>query len=456
MNSSDPRNEHRPGRTCLAIVLAAGEGTRMRSARPKVLHKIAGRSMLGHVLAAVAEAGADRSVVVVGPDRVDVMNEARAHCPGVEIAVQAERLGTAHAVLAARQIIETGFDDILVCFADTPLLQGTSFGRLRKALALGRDAVVTLGFKAQDPKGYGRLIVEDGVLLGIREEREANEAERAITLCNAGIMALDGRHALALLSAIENTNSKGEYYLTDIVALARAKGLTSGVAIVAEDEVMGANDRVQLAAAEAALQRRLRTKAMIEGATLLDPDSVTLCFDTKLGCDVVVEPHVFFGPGVSVGEGTLIRSFSHIEGATIGPNVSVGPFARLRPGADLAKDVHIGNFVEVKAASVGAGAKINHLSYIGNASVGPKCNIGAGTITCNYDGFGKYQTQIGASVFIGSHATLVAPVTIGDGAYVAAGSVITRDVADNALALARERQIEKPGWAEGFRKKQRA
>jgi bifunctional UDP-N-acetylglucosamine pyrophosphorylase/glucosamine-1-phosphate N-acetyltransferase len=428
----------------------------MLSARPKVLHKVAGRSMLGHVLAAVAEAGADKSVIVVGPDHADVMSEARAQCPGAEIAVQAQRLGTAHAVLAARDMIETGFDDILVCFADTPLLQGASFGRLRKALALGRDAVVTLGFEAQNPAGYGRLIAEDGVLLAIREEREANEAERAITLCNAGIMALDGRHALALLSAIENTNSKGEYYLTDVVALARAKGLTSGVAIVAEDEVMGANDRVQLAAAEAALQRRLRIKAMIEGATLLDPESVTLSFDTRLGRDVVVEPHVVFGPGVSVGEGTLIRSFSHIEGAAIGANVSIGPFARLRPGAALAKDVHIGNFVEVKAASVGAGAKINHLSYIGNASVGPGCNIGAGTITCNYDGFGKYQTQIGASVFIGSHSTLVAPVTIGEGAYVAAGSVITRDVAGNALALARERQIEKPGWAEGFRKRQGA
>jgi bifunctional UDP-N-acetylglucosamine pyrophosphorylase / glucosamine-1-phosphate N-acetyltransferase len=441
------------GRTCLAIVLAAGESTRMRSATPKVLHKLAGRSMLSHVLNALTEAGADRTVVVVGPNHDAIIAEAKTRGCEVEFAIQTARLGTAHAVLAARTAIVRGYDDILVVFADTPLVRPETFAAMRKALAGGRNAVAVLGFEARQSAGYGRLIIENGALIAIREDRDANTAESKISMCNAGLMALDGSRALALLEAIGNDNSQSEYYLTDIVSVARSHGFDVAAVIAPEDEVLGVNDRMQLAAAELQLQARLRVAAMQEGATLLDPSSVTLSFDTRLGRDAVVEPHVVFGPGVSVGEGSLIRSFSHLEGATIGPNATIGPFARLRPGAALAHHVHIGNFVEVKASDVGAGTKINHLSYIGDASIGSKTNIGAGTITCNYDGFTKSRTEIGDNAFIGSNTALVAPVRIGEGAYVGSGSVVTKDVAKDALALARERQIEKPGWAKVFRGK---
>lgn len=439
------------GRTCLAVVLAAGESTRMRSGRPKVLHKLAGRTMLAHVLDSLVKAGAGQIAVVAGPNHDAVIAEAKAIAPGAEIAVQTERLGTAHAVLAARGAIARGYDDILIVFADTPLVRPPTFGAMRKALSEGQNAVAVLGFEAKEPAGYGRLILEDGSLKAIREDKDASQSEREIKTCNAGLMALDGRHALSLLEAIGNSNSKNEYYLTDAVAAARARHLPVAAVFAGEDEVMGVNDRVQLAAAERVLQARLRAEAMRGGATLIDPDSVTLSFDTRLGQDAVVEPYVVFGPGVSVGEGTVIRSFSYLEGATIGQNALIGPFARLRPGALLARDVHIGNFVEVKASEVGSGAKINHLSYIGDASVGAKANIGAGTITCNYDGHGKYRTEIGEHAFIGSNSALVAPVAIGTGAYVGSGSVITQDVAPDALALARARQVEKPGWAKSFR-----
>jgi bifunctional UDP-N-acetylglucosamine pyrophosphorylase/glucosamine-1-phosphate N-acetyltransferase len=427
----------------------------MRSARPKVLHKLASRSMLAHVLHSLMDAGADRTIVIVGPNHEAVIAEAKAIASDVEIAVQSERLGTAHAVLAAREAIARGYDDLLVVFADTPLVRPETFAKMRQALGGGQNAVVALGFKTKQPAGYGRLILEEGALKAIREDRDATAAEREIETCNAGLMALDGNRALALLSAIGNANSQKEYYLTDIITVAKSRGLNVAAAIAAEDEVLGVNDRVQLAAAETILQERLRAKAMREGATLIDPSSVTLAFDTVLGRDVVVEPHVVFGPGVSVGEGSLIRSFSHLDGATIGKNATIGPFARLRPGTDLSQDVHIGNFVEVKASEVGAGAKINHLSYIGDASIGAKTNIGAGTITCNYDGFSKYRTEVGAHAFIGSNSALVAPVKIGAGAYVGSGSVITQDVAPDALALARARPIEKPGWAKAFRDRNR-
>jgi bifunctional UDP-N-acetylglucosamine pyrophosphorylase/glucosamine-1-phosphate N-acetyltransferase len=427
----------------------------MRSARPKVLHKLASRSMLAHVLHSLMDAGADRTIVIVGPNHEAVIAEAKAIASDVEIAVQSERLGTAHAVLAAREAIARGYDDLLVVFADTPLVRPETFAKMRQALGGGQNAVVALGFKTKQPAGYGRLILEEGALKAIREDRDATAAEREIETCNAGLMALDGNRALALLSAIGNANSQKEYYLTDIITVAKSRGLNVAAAIAAEDEVLGVNDRVQLAAAETILQERLRAKAMREGATLIDPSSVTLAFDTVLGRDVVVEPHVVFGPGVSVGEGSLIRSFSHLDGATIGKNATIGPFARLRPGTDLSQEVHIGNFVEVKASEVGAGAKINHLSYIGDASIGAKTNIGAGTITCNYDGFSKYRTEVGAHAFIGSNSALVAPVKIGAGAYVGSGSVITQDVAPDALALARARPIEKPGWAKAFRERNR-
>ncbi|MGA2637268.1 bifunctional UDP-N-acetylglucosamine diphosphorylase/glucosamine-1-phosphate N-acetyltransferase GlmU [Methylocella sp.] len=443
------------GRSCLAIVLAAGEGTRMRSAKPKPLHKIAGLSMLGHVLSALLKAGAGRIVAVVGPDHDILGDEAKKIAPEIDAAIQTERRGTAHAVLAAREAIAAGYDDILIAFADTPLLRRETFVRIRKALADGESAIVVVGFEAKDPTGYGRLILKDGTLEAIREHRDASEDERKLTICNAGVIGIAGRHALDLLDAVGCDNSKREYYLTDIVGLARTKNLTARALTVSEDEVLGVNDRVQLAAAEALFQTRLREEAMRAGATFIDPSSVTLAFDTVLAEDVTIEPNVVFGPGVTVGRGSLIRSFSHIEGARIGENASVGPFARLRPGANLMQDVHIGNFVEVKASTVGDGAKINHLSYIGNASIGAKTNVGAGTITCNYNGFGKFHTEIGAGVFIGSHTSLVAPVTIGDGAYIGTGSVITRDVAPDSLALARQHQIEKPGWATGFRDKNR-
>ncbi|MGA7383732.1 MAG: bifunctional UDP-N-acetylglucosamine diphosphorylase/glucosamine-1-phosphate N-acetyltransferase GlmU [Methylocella sp.] len=446
---------HFRGRTCLAIVLAAGESSRMRSARPKVLHELAGRSMLAHVLGALVEVGAERIVVVAGPNHEAVMAEARTIVRDAGIAIQKERLGTAHAVLAAREAIAGGYDDLLVVFADTPLVRPETYAAMRKALAGEQNAIAALGFETEQPGGYGRFILEDGALKAIREDRDASAAEREIKLCNAGLMALDGRRALALLDAIGNANSQKEYYLTDIVAVARSHGFEVAAVIAAEAEVLGVNDRSQLAAAEAALQARLRARAMREGATLIDPSSVTLAFDTRLGRDAVVEPHVVFGPGVNVGEGSVIRSFSYLEGATIGRNVSVGPFARLRPGTCLAQDVHIGNFVEVKASDVGAGAKINHLSYIGDASIGARTNVGAGTITCNYDGFAKYHTEVGAHAFIGSNSALVAPVKIGDRAYVGSGSVITQDVAPDALALARAAQIEKPGWARAFRDKNR-
>jgi bifunctional UDP-N-acetylglucosamine pyrophosphorylase/glucosamine-1-phosphate N-acetyltransferase len=442
-------------RTCLAIVLAAGESSRMRSARPKVLHELAGRSMLAHVLSSLVEAGAARIVVVAGPNYDAVMAEAKTIVRDAGIAIQKERLGTAHAVLAAREAIAMGYDDLLVVFADTPLVRPETFTAMRKALAGGQNAIAALGFEASEPTGYGRFILEDGALKAIREDRDASAAEREIKICNAGLMAIDGRQALALLDAIGNANSQKEYYLTDAVAVARSRGLAVSAVRTAEDEVLGVNDRAQLAAAESILQARLRAKAMREGATLIDPSSVTLAFDTRLGRDVVVEPHVVFGPGVSVGDGSRIRSFSHLEGATVGQNVSAGPFARLRPGTTLAQDVHIGNFVEVKASDIGAGAKINHLSYIGDASIGARTNVGAGTVTCNYDGFSKYRTEVGGHAFIGSNSALVAPVKIGEGAYVGSGSVITQDVAQDALALGRAGQIEKPGWASAFRDKNR-
>ena len=423
----------------------------MRSATPKALHKIAGLSMLGHVLSAVLKAGTERIVAVVGPDHEALASEAKRISPAIDAAIQSERRGTAHAVLAARAAITEGFDDVLIAFADTPLLRPETFVRLRKALADGDSAIVAVGFEARNPAGYGRLILKDGALEAVREDRDASEDERRLTICNAGVIGVAGRHALELLDAVGCENSKREYYLTDIVGIARAKKLAARALMVPEDEVLGVNDRAQLATAEALFQTRLREAAMRAGATFIDPSSVTLAFDTALAEDVTIEPYVFFGPGVAVGRGALIRSFSHLEGARVGENAQVGPFARLRPGATLMEDVRIGNFVEVKASTVGKGAKINHLSYIGNASIGAKTNVGAGTITCNYDGFGKFHTEIGEGVFIGSHSSLVAPVTIGDGAYIGTGSVITRDVAPGSLALAREHQVEKPGWAIGFR-----
>ena len=431
-------------RTCLAIVLAAGEGTRMRSLRPKVLHGLAGKSLLAHALAPVADA--DAVAVVVGPGQEAVAAEARKLVPGAAVYVQTERRGTAHAALAAAEALRRGYDDLLVEFADTPFVRRATLDRLRAPLRAGA-AVVVLGFRPADPTGYGRLIVEGNKLLAIREDRDASAAERAITLCNAGVMAFDGRAALDILTQIGDRNSKREFYLSDAVEIARAQGLNAVALETEEDEVRGINTRAQLAEAEGVLQQRLRAAAMEGGATLVAPETVHFAADTKLGRDVIVEPYVVFGPGVVVEDGAVIRSFSHLEGAHVGKGASVGPFARLRPGARLGTKSRVGNFVEVKEAVIEAGAKANHLAYIGDARVGENANVGAGTITCNYDGVDKHRTDIGKDAFIGSNSALVAPVAIGEGAYIASGSVITRDVPAGALALERSQQVVKEGWA---------
>jgi len=437
-------------RNCLAIVLAAGEGIRMRSARPKVLHALAGKPLLAHVLAAVAEAGVGSTAVIVGPGQDEVAAEAARVCPGVTVFTQHERRGTAHAVLAARAAIERRPDDILILYGDTPLIRPATLSRLRAALA-GGAAVAVLGFRPADAAGYGRLVVAGGELTAIREEADANPDERAIPLCNGGIMALAGADALAILERIGDHNRKHEFYLTDAVEVARGMKLGAVAVEVEEDEVRGINTKTQLAEAEAAAQQRLRKAALDAGVTLVAPETVFLAADTKFGSDVVVEPYVVFGEKVTVEDGAVIHSFSHLVGAHVGRQVSVGPFARLRPGTRLGDGARIGNFVEVKEAVVEAGAKANHLSYIGDAFVGANANIGAGTITCNYDGSGKHRTEIGKDVFIGSNSALVAPVKIGAGAYVGTGSVITDDVPADALALARARQVVKEGWATRLR-----
>ncbi len=437
-----------------AIVLTAGKGTRMRSDRPKVLHELAHRSMLGHVLAAVQEAGASRLAVVVEPGREDVAREIERMAPGAGVHPQAERLGTAHAVLAARAALEGG-QDVIVAFGDTPLITAETYARLRAPLREGA-AVAVLAFEAADPTGYGRVLTQGGRVLAIREEKDASEAERTVRLSNAGLMALSGAHALGLLERIGNDNANREYYLTDAVALAVADGLSVAVVPVAEAEAQGVNDRVQLSQAEATIQARLRRAAQLGGATLIAPETVFLSVDTVLGRDVVVEPHCVFGPGVVVGDGCTIRAFSHLHDARLMEGADIGPHVRLRAGAVLEAGVHLGNFVEVKNATLHAGAKASHLSYLGDAEVGAGANIGAGTITCNYDGVSKHRTLIGAGAFIGSNSALVAPVSVGAGALVGAGSVITRDVPADALAVARGRQVTREGAARTLRETRKA
>ncbi len=438
------------GRTTLTIVLAAGEGTRMRSSMPKVLHPVAGQSLLAHVLGAAAHGDGAALAVVVGPDHQTVADEARRVRPEAGVYVQAERLGTAHAVMAAREAVAEGYDDLLVAFGDTPLISAETFARLRAPLAAGAGLAV-LGFRAADPTGYGRLLVEGGQLSAIREQADASAAEQAITLCNAGVMAFDGRIALKVLEQIGNANSKGEYYLTDAVGIVHALGRDVVVIETGEDEVRGINTKAQLAQAEQVMQARLRQAALDAGVTMIAPETVFLAADTTFGKDVTIEPNVVFGAGVSVGDGAVIHAFSHIEKAAIGARASVGPFARLRPGTSLGDGARIGNFVETKAAMIEAGAKVNHLTYIGDAHIGAHANIGAGTITCNYDGFDKHKTIIGKGAFVGSNSSLVAPVKIGDGAYIGSGSVITKDVADNALAIGRGQQTARENWATRFR-----
>ncbi len=433
------------------IVLAAGKGTRMRSAAPKVLHRAAGRSLLGHVLTAAAALSPVRAIVVNGPGQADVADEALAHFPAASIVTQKERLGTGHAVSIALPALKKFSGTVMVLYGDTPLLSVETLQGLA-AQVNAKTPFAVLGFEAANPTGYGRLLRNAaGSLTGIREELDASKKEKAIRLCNSGVIALDAGLLAKLLPLVGNKNAKGEYYLTDLVALAVKAKKRVALSVCPEAEVLGVNTRAQLAEVEAHFQQRLRARAMEGGATLVAPETVYFCADTVVGCDVVIEPHVVFGPKVVIGDNVQIRAFSHIEGAKIAAGATIGPFARLRPGADIAADAHIGNFVEIKKSRVEKGAKVNHLSYIGDARVGAKANIGAGTITCNYDGFAKHVTDIGAGAFIGSNSSLVAPVRIGDGAYVGSGSVITKDVPDNALALERGTQTIREGWAARFR-----
>jgi len=439
-------------RSCLSIILAAGEGTRMKSAKPKVLHEIAGLPMVAHVAAAARNAGGGDIALVIGHGADEVRKAAEKFDPTPEIFVQEQRLGTAHAVLAARQAIEPGYDDVLVMFGDTPLIEAAPLLAARKKLAEGA-AVVVVGFRPQNPAGYGRLIEKNGRLVAIREDKDASETEKKIGFCNGGLMAISGKHALSLLERVGNSNAKGEYYLTDIVEIATGDGLDVVATEASAESVLGINNRAELAEAEAIWQQRRRHEVMLSGVTLIAPETVYFSHDTEIGQDTLVEPNVWFGPGVKISSGVTIHAFSHIEGATIATGSQVGPYARLRPGADLHEKAKVGNFCEVKNAAIEKGAKVNHLTYIGDARVGAGANIGAGTITCNYDGFGKHFTDIGAGAFVGSNSSLVAPVTLGDGAYIASGSVITENVEGEALAFGRARQKTIPGKGRELRER---
>jgi bifunctional UDP-N-acetylglucosamine pyrophosphorylase/glucosamine-1-phosphate N-acetyltransferase len=440
-----------------AIVLAAGEGTRMRSSLPKVLHEVAGRPMIGHVLAALEALEPETTTVVIGQGQDAV---AKAVAPAQTV-VQHPPRGTGDAVRAARGTLvsaPTGrtladLDTVVVLYGDTPLLQAETIARLLDARRQSSAAVVVSGMRPTDHTPYGRLVLgaDGSTVERIVEAKDASPEEFAITLCNGGIMAVAAEHLFDLVDRLETNNAKREFYLTDIVGIARGRDLATTYVELPAEEVLGVNTRAELAAAEALVQDRLRRRAMAEGATLIAPETVFFSADTRLGRDVVVEPNVVFGPGVTVADNVRIRSFSHLDGAIVDEGAIVGPYARLRPGAVLERDVHVGNFVEVKATRLGAGAKANHLSYLGDSEIGGGTNIGAGTITCNYDGFNKQRTVIGENAFIGSHTALVAPVTVGDGAYVATGSVVTADVPADALTIARARQVDKPGRARELR-----
>jgi bifunctional UDP-N-acetylglucosamine pyrophosphorylase / glucosamine-1-phosphate N-acetyltransferase len=435
------------------VILAAGQGTRMRSDTHKVLHPIASRPLLLHLLDTVDCVGADKRVVVVGKGREQV--EAAIQGRDVAIAIQAEQKGTGHAVQQAADAL-SGYDGpVIILYGDTPFVEAATLRRMLDRLN-GDDGpgVVVLASSPADPLKYGRIILgERDRIAKMVEFKDATEEERAVRLCNSGMMAVRARDLFRWLARVGNENAAGEYYLPDIVNIAGAEGREAVVIEGDPYETAGVNSRAELAHLELEWQRRRRERALDEGATLIDPESVWFAYDTKLGRDVTVEPHVVFGPGVRVADGATIHAFSHIEGAIIGAKASIGPFARIRPGTKLAERTKIGNFVELKKADVGEGAKVNHLSYVGDAQVGARANVGAGTITCNYDGFGKYQTVIGAGAFIGSNTALVAPVSIGEGAIVGAGSVITSDVEADSLAIERNQQKGIAGWARRFRER---
>lgn len=439
-----------------AIILAAGQGTRMKSELPKVLHTVGGRPMIDWAIAVAEGVGAERIVVVSG-----------AHAPGVgehvakklgqnAVAIQDPPLGTAHAVRAAEAALQGFSGDVVVLYADAPLVCADKVGELFE-LRAARGGLAVLGFEADDPTGYGRLVTApDGAVSRIVEEKDATAEERAIALCNSGVLCANAAELFQHLSKVTNNNAKREFYLTDVIGLARAAGAPTHVVIEDEADALGVNSRVELAEAEAAFQHRRRRAFMEAGVTLIDPASVFFSFDTEIEPDVVIEPNVFFGLGVKVAKGAIIHANCHFVGAEIGPNAEVGPFARFRPGAKLGKKVKIGNFVEVKNATFGEGAKASHLTYVGDADVGARANLGCGTVTCNYDGFEKFRTVIGEDAFIGTDTSLVAPVTVGARAYTASGSVITEDVPEGALGVARGRQRNVDGWADGFRAKKKA
>lgn len=449
-SSPNEANTQSTGRAAVgAVILAAGMGTRMRSAMPKVLHQVGGKPMVRHVLDTVGSVSAERAAVVIAPGQ-DII--AAAVAPA-QTAIQTEPLGTGHAALAAAPAFADFAGDIFILFGDTPLIrQKTMQTMLDRRAATDSPTVVVLGMRPAGDNAYGRLIQDaSGALDRIVEFKDASTAEQAVELCNSGVMLVDGAKLFDLLGRVGNDNARGEYYLTDIVALARADGGTAAVVEGQESELLGVNDRIDLAKAEAEFQRRARYEAMTGGATLIAPETVFFSADVEIGQDVVIEPNVVFGPGARIESGATIRAFSHVEGARVAAGAIVGPYARLRPGADIGEKARIGNFVEVKASTIEAGAKANHLAYIGDARVGAGANIGAGTITCNYDGFGKYKTDIGAGAFIGSNSALVAPVSIGDGAIVGAGSAVSEDVPANALGLARGKQQNRDDWATMFR-----
>lgn len=437
-------------RQCLTIILAAGKGTRMKSPLPKVLHEVAGMPMLAHVVASANQAGSSKLAIVTGHGAEKVRETLDASNVQADYYVQKDQLGTGDAVNAARLAIDEQPDDVLVMFGDTPLVETETLLEARQKLAEGADVVV-IGFQTNDPTGYGRLVEENGRLKAIVEEKEASPEHKAITFCNGGLMAFNGKHLPAILDQIGNNNKQGEYYLTDAVEIANTMQLGVLAIETSFESILGVNTRVELAAVETIWQEKARKRHMLAGVAMTAPETVFFHHDTILGENVTLEPNIYIGPGVEIADNAKIRAYSHLEGCRVGDGAEVGPFARLRPGADLGTSSKVGNFCEVKKAEIGHGAKVNHLTYIGDATIGAGANIGAGTITCNYDGYNKFKTSIGANAFIGSNSALVAPVNIGENAYIASGSVISDDVPEDALGIGRARQTNKPGLASKLR-----
>ena len=435
-----------------AIILAAGQGTRMKSPLPKVLHPVGGRAMLDHAIDAAEALGCERVVVVVGAHSPEVRAHVARRLGEDCIAVQDPPLGTGHAVRAAESALGDFVGQVVVTYGDVPLLTAADI----EPVFGSPDGVTVIGFEAADPGAYGRLVMDGEDLLAITEAKEASPEVLALTACNSGVMAAPAGLLFELLAEVRNDNAKGEYYLTDVVELARRRGAPTRAVFAAEDAVMGVNSQAELAQAEALFQQRRRAAFLADGVTMPAPDTVHFAFDTEVGGGTVIEPYVVFGPGAKIASGARIRAFSHVEGATVAAGAEVGPYARLRPGADLGEKAKVGNFVEVKNVRMAAGAKANHLAYLGDGEVGAKANIGAGTIFCNYDGFFKHRTTVGEGAFVGSNSSLVAPVSIGAGAMVGSGSVVTKDVAPGDLALARGQQTTKPGWAARFMETMRA